>query len=128
MIAFAMALGLGMIAVFARTFSYAELALSLASALLAALTIGQRRLAPPALITVAATLLALITALLLYSDASLIALLVLSSVIGAERLGLVARGESALEPSMKHIAIFCALPTVAAIVIARIDAGPFSTY
>ncbi|MEM8951206.1 MAG: hypothetical protein AAGA21_00515 [Pseudomonadota bacterium] len=128
LIAMTMTFGLAMIALFAKTFSYAELALSLASTLLAAMTIGRKQLAAPALITIAAALLAMITALLLYSQANLTAMLVLSIVIGAERLDRVACSESDREPSLKRIAIFCALPAMTAILIARIDAGPFSIY
>ncbi|MGI9499236.1 MAG: hypothetical protein ACR2P3_04315 [Geminicoccaceae bacterium] len=119
---------LAAIAVFAKTFSFAELGLSLGSALLAILTIDRKPLAAPAVIMAAAMLSALITALLLYSEVSLPALLVLAFVIGADRLARLWTGGRKAHPSIWLVLVFCILPAAAAILIARIDAGAISIY
>ncbi|MGI9503139.1 MAG: hypothetical protein ACR2RE_08815 [Geminicoccaceae bacterium] len=124
----ALALGLAGIAAFARSLSFAELSLALASALLAIILIGPRPLSATAAIATAPILLALTAALLLYSNASLPALLVLSTVIGAEPL---ARRSSGREPEpvpTRRVLLYCLLPTAAAILIARIDGGSISIY
>ncbi|MGI9488947.1 MAG: hypothetical protein ACR2RF_24315 [Geminicoccaceae bacterium] len=127
LIALTLAFGLAAIALFARTFSFAELCLSLGSALLAIMAFSHQRLAVPAGVTTAALLSALITAMLLYSEACPLAIFVLSIVIGAKRLTDFTGGKMGAETTGRTL-IFCLLPFVAAIVIARIDAGPFSLY
>ena len=123
-----LAFGLAAIAFFAKAFSFAELCLSLGSALLAIMALSRQRLAAPAAITTAALLLALITAMLLYSEASPLALFVLGIVIGAERLAGLTSGEIAAISATRRTLIFCVAPLVAAILIARIDAGAISLY
>ncbi|MDH3662786.1 MAG: hypothetical protein OEU92_22615 [Alphaproteobacteria bacterium] len=123
-----MTAGLAVIAAFAKALSFAVLALSLGGALLAILMLGREPLALPVVVMSAAMLLALTTALLLYSDASLPALLVLGTVLGAGRLA----GASDMSPEAKapvpRVLVCCLLPAAAAMLIARIDAGPISIY
>lgn len=128
LIALTMAFGLAAIAVLARAFSFAELSLSLGSALLAILAISRQQLTAPAAITAAAILLALITALLLYSEASPMALFILGTVIGAERMAALTGSGKGTNTATRGTLVFCVLPAAAAILIARIDAGPFSLY
>lgn len=128
LIALTLAVGLAAIAAFGKAFSFAELGLSLGSALLAILAINRQQLAVPAALTAAAMLLALFTAILLYGEASPLALCILGTVIGAERLAGLISGGAEAEITTRHTLIFCALPAAVAILIARIDAGPFSIY
>ncbi|MGI9507930.1 MAG: hypothetical protein ACR2QJ_01105 [Geminicoccaceae bacterium] len=122
------ALGLAAIAVFAKAFSFAELGLAFASALLAILMISRAPLGTPASLAAAAVLLALFTALLLYSQASLPALLILTAAIGADRLARGSRDDSETRTPRGRLFFFCLLPVATAILIARIDAGPISIY
>ena len=69
-----LASGLAAIAAFARTLSYAELAFALASALIAVFFFGRNIDLSPILSSAASMMLALTTALLLYTDASRAAL------------------------------------------------------
>lgn len=123
-----LAVGLAAIAVFAKALSFAVLGLALGSALCAILIIGREALAPPVVVMSAAMLLALTTALLLYSDASLTALLVLGTVLGAGRLAGISNHNAEAKAPVPRIVIFCVLPAAAAILSARIDAGPISIY
>lgn len=124
LLASALAAGLAGIAAFARSLTFTELGLSLAAALIAILIVGRRPVTMPATLASAAMLLAMATSLLLYSEASLAAILVLGATIGAERLARLSTGDL----TVRHLLLFLALPTVIAIVIARIDAGPISIY
>ncbi len=128
LIALTLAIGLAAIAVLASAFSFAELCLSLGSALLAILALSGRGFETPAALTTAALLSALITAMLLYSEASPLALFVLVTVIGAERLARLTNGQRSAKTATPRTFIFCLLPAAAAILIARIDAAPFSLY
>ncbi|MGI9421356.1 MAG: hypothetical protein ACR2RA_26300 [Geminicoccaceae bacterium] len=124
----ALAVGLAAIAVFAKTFSLAHISLSLASALLAILIVGRAPLGLAATLAASAMLLALATALFLYSQASILALVVLGGTVAAGRL---ARGSNTIGEdgrSLTREVVFCLLPAAAALVIARIDAGPISLY
>lgn len=125
----AMATGLALIAVYAKALSLAEFGLALASALLAIILVGPKPLSGMAAIMAATMLLALLTTLLFFSSASPIALLVLTLVLGAERLASLAhRFNKAFQATSLTFALLCVLPLVIAVVIARIDAGPFSIY
>lgn len=123
-----MAVGLAAIAAFAQALSFAELGLAIGSTLVATLAFGRAPLAAPAAIMTAAMLLALITALLLYSKVSLPALLILCCVIGADRLTRLSIDDPGAKTPISRILLFCLLPVAAAILIARIDAGPISIY
>ena len=123
-----LAIGLAAIAAFAKAFSFAELSLALASALLAILVICRQPLHMPATLTAAAMLLALATALLLYSGASLPAFAVLVFVLGADRLARISNGNPEAPAPIGRVFVFCLVPVAAAIAIARIDAGPISIY
>lgn len=122
-----MTAGLAILAVFAKALSFSALGLALTSALLAILMMGGTSLSVAAAITSATMMLALITALLLFTDISLIALLILSTVLGAERLArLTCRNGEA--PSKRRVLLFCLLPAAVAVLAARIDAGAISIY
>ncbi|MEZ5933791.1 MAG: hypothetical protein R3F54_17935 [Alphaproteobacteria bacterium] len=123
-----LAFGTAVIAVVARTISFAELALALGAALLAILAIGRRPLLVSAIITSALTLLALITALLLYSEASVWSLLMLTLVAGAVPLARLFGSGNRPPTPIGRVLLCCLLPAAAAILIARIDAGSISTY
>ncbi len=124
----ALALGLAGIAAFATSLSFAELSLSLASALLAIFLIGPKPTPAAATIVAAPILLALTAALFLYSSASLPALLVLSTVIGAEPLARRSWGREPAPLPTRRVLLYCLLPAAAAILIARIDGGSISIY
>ncbi len=129
LIALSMAVSLAVIATLAKALSFAELCLSLSSALLAILLISPKPpLGAPAALAAAAMLLALVTALLLYSEASPLALSVLGIAVGAERLASLTSSKEGAEMATRRIFAFCALPAILSILIARIDAGPFSLY
>ena len=123
-----LAIGLAAIAAFAKAFSFAELGLALASALLAILVTCREPFQMPATLTAAAMLLALATALLLYSGASLPAFAVLAFVLGADRLARASNGNLDAPAPIGRVLFFCLVPAAAAIAIARIDAGPISIY
>ena len=128
-----LAFGLAAIAVFAKTFSLAQIALSLASALLAVLIFGRPALsspgakAPVELLT-SAMLLALSTALLLYSEANVFAVIILATTLIAGRLASRSGEAEGGAVSIPRHVVFRLLPAAAAILIARIDAGPISLY
>ena len=123
-----MAVGLAAIAAFAKAFTFTQLGLALASVLLACLVVGREPLGPIAACMAAAMLLTTATALLLYSAASPWALLVLGTVLFADRAARLTNRSAASKTTVPRLLIFCFLPAAAAILIARIDAGPFSIY
>jgi hypothetical protein len=123
-----LAFGLAAIAAFARTLSYAELAFALASALIAVFFFGRNIDLSPILSSAASMMLALTTALLLYTDASRAALVVLSTVLLSEAANRLL-GERFSRPVTALIfPLACLLPLCIAVMIARVDAGPFSHY
>ena len=92
------------------------------------LIVGRAPLGLAATLAASAMLLALATALFLYSQASVLALVVLGGTVAAGRL---ARGSNTIGEdgrSLTREVVFCLLPAAAALVIARIDAGPISLY
>jgi hypothetical protein len=121
------AFGLAAIAALAKALSYSLLTLALASAGLAVLMIGRSHFPPSAAIAAYATLLALATALVLYTDISLPALLILCLSIGAERLSRLTTRHGG-SPAFPFLLAFCIATTLLAIVIARIDGGAISIY
>lgn len=121
------AFGLTAITAFAKALSYSVLALALASALLAIMTIGRSEVPPSAAITAEAAMLALMTAVLLYTEASLPAFLVLFSCLGAEHLARLAWPHDG-SPPRRYVLAFCIVPALLAILIARIDGGAISIY
>jgi hypothetical protein len=127
LIAVSVALGLAVIAALAKALSYSVFALALASPLLAALATGRPQLPLSAVITVGTTMLALLAALLLYTEVSLPALLVLSLCLGAEHLAKLTWRHGG-RPPRRHILPYCLGPTLLAILIARIDGGAISIY
>lgn len=122
-----LAAGFAAIAAFARTLSFTALGLALASALLLVVTIGSTSFSTAAAITAAAPLIALVAALLLYTDASLVSVLILSTVIGARWMACFF-GRLQEEPSIGRIFLVSLLPLALAILAARIDAGAISIY
>jgi len=122
------AIGLTWIALFARTFSIAQLAMVLASTLLAAML--ARKKPPATVILIAATMLfvGLLSALLLYSEAPFSALVVLSAgLILPPFAGVISRHtawQHLLWPSL----LIASLLTAIAISIAWFDAGANSIF
>ena len=123
-----LALSISAIAVFAKALSFAQLSLALGAALLAILMIGRAPLPRPAALMAAAMIQSLFATMLLYTDASLAALVVLGAVIGADRLARLTFGGTATAFPTLRFVVFSVLPAASAIVIARIDAGEFSIY
>jgi len=128
LIMMALAFGLAGIAAFGKSLSFAELSLALASALLAILAIGEKPLPAGTTISAGVILLTLITSLMLYSQASLPALLVLTTVIAADHLARLSSSKKSRPAPIRRILLYCLLPMVAAILIARIDGGAISIY
>ncbi len=127
LITLVLAFGLATIAALAKALSYSLLSLALASALLAILTVGRSRFPPSATLSADATMLALTTALLLYTEVSPLALLVLCTSLAAERLAHLTWRHGG--PPPRHLVLaYCIAPTLLAILIARIDAGAISIY
>ena len=121
------AFGLAALAAFAKSLSYSLLASALASALLAIVIIGRSRFTTSAIISADATLWALITALLLYTEVSLPALLILCLIIGVDRLAHLT-WRHASPPPRHHLLVSCIALALVAILIARIDGGAISIY
>lgn len=127
LIAIIFTFGLAALAALAKSLSYSVLALALMTSMLGILAIWRSPLASPALVTINATMLALVSALLLYTDVSLPALLILCTIFAAERLAYFAWRREGLPPRQLVLS-FCIAPVFFAIVIARIDAGAISIY
>lgn len=123
-----MAFGIAAVSAFAQALSFAELSLALAGALVAIFIIGREPPGLPATLMAAGMIQALITALLLYSEASATALAILISVAGADRLCRLSSHERTAPVPILHLLVFALPPAAAAILIARIDAGPISIY
>jgi len=121
------AFGLAILAAFARSLSYSVFAFALMSALLATLWIGKSTLPSSAVVTIEATMLALVSALLLYTDMSRLALLVLCTVFAAEHIARLAWRHDG-PPPQRYIFSFSIAPAALAILLARIDAGAISIY
>ncbi len=122
------AIGLTWTALFARTFSIAQLALVLASALLAAML--ARKKPPATVILIAATMLfvGLLSTLLLYSEAPFSALLFLSAgLILPPFAGVISRYTARQHPLWPSLLI-ASLLTAIAVSIAWIDAGASSIF
>ncbi len=123
-----MATGLALIALFARTLSVSQLSLALASTIPSILILGPQRRAC-LLPTMSAVMLSgLLSTVLLYSDASIAALGILSAALAAPALaGLL--GKTRLFHSHAPATLLIASLLVAlAAVIAWIDAGAVSVY
>lgn len=123
-----MALGLALIALFARTLSSTQLGLALASTLAAALLTGPKP--PERVLSIAgATMLSgLLTALLLYSDASLPAIIVLGCILASPRLADFLSDPAAVQPSRWLSLLIATILATAAVTIAWIDAGSIPVY
>lgn len=123
-----LAVSLSTLAAFAKAFSFAEIGLALASALVAILAIERAPLGAPATTVSAFMLLAVTTALLLYSEVSILALSVLALVPAAERFARRGSGSPSTAAPIGRVLVFCLLPAGIALLVARIDAGPISIY
>ncbi len=124
----ALALGLAVIAAFAKALSYTQLCLALGSALATMLLVGRTTSLIPPSIAALAMLLTAATALLLYSDASRLALACLAALPFSGVIGDLAGRHRSEAASTTAFALACLLPAALAVLIARIDAGPFSLY
>ena len=126
-----LALGIAGIAALGRALTFAELALALGSSLTAAFLAVRSSLnipLMPAAIGAVTMLLALATVLLLYSEASKLALLALATTFFATIIADLARRHAAQTPTSMIFALACLLPLSAALLIARVDAGSISIY
>ncbi len=128
-----MASGLSMIALFARTLSFMQLGLALAStlaAILLAATFLTGRKPPELLLPIAGTtmLSGLLTALLLYSEANLTAIILLSGVLLLPHLHTVLSESSTFRTSAWTTISVAMTIASASVCIAWIDAGSISVY
>jgi len=123
-----LALGIAGITALGRSLSFAELALALASSLIALFLFGRGVITPPSIIAAAAMLSALLASLLLYSEVSKLALLVLGLALSADVISTWAerRGSRFLASALLTSA--CFFPLSIALLIARFDAGSISIY
>lgn len=119
----AFAIGLAIIAVSAQTFSLAQLSLATAAGLGGILIAGPR--SPVQVVPIAATvvLIALMTALGLYSEAHILAFVVLPTALIADRLTLHFGRGAPVEKQRLLFAVFCLIPPLATTGILWIDAG-----
>lgn len=121
-------IGLAWVAVLAPALSLAQLSLVLASTLTAIAVIGRELPAPVLLNTGLVMFLALMTTLLLYSGASVGALMLLGGALASPALARLTTGETA-RPYRKRTSLVMALAlTILAGAIAWIDAGIESIY
>jgi len=123
-----MAVGLALIALFARTLSVMQLGLALASVLAVVVLAGRKHPQRLLLIAGAAMLVGLLTAILLYSQASLPAIIVLSAICGLPCLKVFSSGLSILRTSAWPAVLMAMILTTVAVAIAWIDAGSISVY
>ena len=123
-----LAAGLAAIALFARTLSYAQLALMLASILASASLAGPRPRSLVLHLAGSTMLIGLMSALLLYSEASHLAMLILTASLAspwlANRLALLRKAR----PPIWSPHLIAAVLITAAAFIAWIDAGSVSVY
>ncbi len=123
-----MAIGLALIALFARTFSVSQLSLALASITLSILLLGRQPPNPILPTTSAVMLSGLLSALLLYSDASVPALVILGSTLLAPALAGLFGNMSAFHDTPRTGLLAAMLLVALAVGIAWIDAGAVSVY
>lgn len=119
----AFAIGLAIIAVSAQTFSLAQLTLATAAGLGAILVAGPRPPVQIAPIAATVVLIALMTALGLYSEAHILALAVLPTALIANRLTLHFGRGAPVKQQRLLFAVFCLIPPLATTGILWIDAG-----
>lgn len=122
-----MAIGLAMIALFARTLSITQLSLALASTLTAAALAGRK---PPPILLIAGTamLSGILTALLLYSEANVPAMFILSGILLLPALQRFFSGVSIIRGSPWPVYFAAIMLTAIAVSITWIDAGSISVY
>ena len=123
-----MAIGLAMIALFARTLSMTQLGLALASTLAAAALAGRKPAPPLLLIAGAAMLSGFLTALLLYSEANVPAILILAAILLLPALQRFYSCLSIMQESPWPIYLTAMMLTAISVSITWIDAGSISVY
>ncbi len=123
-----MAIGLALIALFARTVSITQQSLALASILGAIMLLGPRPPLPILLMAGATMLSGLLSALLLYSAASLPAMLILSSLVIARSLFSVLFAHDTDRSKLSLTLPIAAALAAIAVSVAWIDAGTISVY
>lgn len=122
------AVGLSMIALHGRTISYSQLTLALASSLVVISLLGPK---PPAAVPIIAALTmlsSLLGTLILYSDASILAILVLCSCLASPKLAQLLCNMFAIQFRYWMCLLIATVLLTAAIFIAWIDAGAVSVY
>ena len=121
-------IGLSIIALHARTVSYSQLSLALASSLLVICLYAPRSLTPIPIVAAATMLSGLLGALILYGETSLPAILVLCSCLASSMLARLYCSTFTVQRRYWTDILIAIVLMMAAIFIAWIDAGAVSVY